>query len=145
MEIDLIDSDNFLTKSMKKHILKNTEEILNHLDMPDNTEICISVIDDIKMREFNKNYRNIDRTTDILSFPQNIMPNNNLLGDLVISYNTAERHSKKYRISMEKELTKLLIHGILHLLGYDHKKKKETALMREKENEIKYFLTVNSD
>lgn len=141
MEIDLIDEQLFLDKTKKKYILETTECILKYIKLPQNTELCISIVDDANMRQLNKEYRNIDRTTDILSFPQNIEPKNYMLGDIVISYQTALRHSEKYKITIYEEFRKLLIHGILHLLGYDHKKKKDTKLMREKEKEIALFLS----
>jgi len=88
------------------------------------------------MREFNRDYRGIDRTTDVLSFPQSEGPDFTILGDILISIETAERHSKSYGVTLHEELKKLIIHGILHLIGHDHKKKKETELMREKESEL---------
>ena len=88
------------------------------------------------MRELNRNYRNIDRTTDVLSFPQGEGPDLTLLGDIVISLDTASRHSESYGVTLHEELKKLIIHGILHLLGHDHKKKKETQIMREKEMQL---------
>ncbi|NIS09445.1 MAG: rRNA maturation RNase YbeY, partial [Candidatus Dadabacteria bacterium] len=83
----------------------------------------------------NKTYRNINRATDVLSFPQD-GPDFSILGDILISVDTAKRHADKYGNSLEYEIKKLLVHGILHLLGYDHKKKKETMIMREKEKEL---------
>lgn len=85
------------------------------------------------MRELNRIWRNIDRTTDVLSFPQEGGPDYSLLGDIVISLDTAKRQSKSYGNTVHEEIKKLLIHGILHLLGYDHEKKKEKDIMREQE------------
>lgn len=140
MELDIIDKNNYLDKDIKKEIIKNLKNILNYLDLENNVELCVSVIDDNEMRQLNKNYRNIDRTTDILSFPQLNEMNQKMLGDLVISYETALRHSKKYNISINQEIKTLLVHGILHLIGYDHKKRKETEIMRAKEKEIMELL-----
>jgi probable rRNA maturation factor len=103
------------------------------------------------MRELNKTYRRMDKTTDVLSFPQDVtnltldlnaaiaFENKNrtlILGDIFISVDTAKKHSAIHRKSIEEEIDKLIIHGILHLLGYDHKKKSDANLMREKENEL---------
>ena len=63
-------------------------------------------------------------------------PDFTLLGDIVISIETAQRHSVSYEVTLHEELKKLIIHGILHLLGHDHKKKKETEIMRENEKEL---------
>jgi len=103
--------------------------------------LSISFIDDTKMRELNLSYRSIDRTTDVLSFPQNEGPDFTILGDIIISLETARRHSKSYGITLQEELKKLIIHGILHLLGHDHKKKKETQIMREREKELFLIVT----
>jgi len=89
------------------------------------------------MRELNRSYRNIDRTTDVLSFAQGEGgPGYTLLGDVVISLDTAGRHSESYGNTLHEEIKKLIVHGILHLLGHDHKKKKDTQIMREKEAEL---------
>ncbi len=78
----------------------------------------------------------MDRTTDALTFPQGEGPGHTLLGDIIISLDTARRHSVSYGNTPEEEIKKLIVHGILHLLGHDHKKKKEKEAMRQKENEL---------
>ena len=136
MEIDVIDNREFLNGDLKEVVITTTRDVLRHLELPDNSEICISFIDDINMREINRDYRSIDRTTDILSFSQDFEHQGHILGDLVISFETAVRHADKYGITLEKEIKKLIVHGVLHLLGHDHKKKKETEIMRSKESEL---------
>ena len=84
------------------------------------------------MRELSNSYRGIDRTTDVLSFPQD----NKFLGDLVISYPTAIKNAKRYKTKIKYEIQRLIVHGILHLNGYDHKKKKKREIMRAKEREL---------
>lgn len=120
-------------------------ETLKLLDVPSKSELCLTFVVDTEMRELNKSYRNIDRTTDVLSFPQLdideafIVKDNKdliLLGDIVISTETSRRHSEKYGVTLHEEIKKLIVHGILHLLGHDHKKKKETEIMRRKEEEL---------
>ncbi len=140
MEIDILDKENFLDNHQKKEMVQDSKKILSFLNLPNETELSLSVVNDVQIRKLNKDYRNIDRATDILSFSQQFGTNNNVLGDLVISYETALRHSKKYEITIKQELKKLLVHGILHLLGHDHKKKKERETMRDKEKEILNFL-----
>jgi probable rRNA maturation factor len=103
------------------------------------SEISIVITDDASIRELNKSYRKKDKATDILSFSQldirrrAFMPPT--LGDLVISLDTAVKQAKKYKHSLMKELERLLIHGTLHLLGYDHEKvsKSIAEKMRRKE------------
>ena len=104
-------------------------------------EVSILLTDDKKMRELNKQYRNQDRSTDVLSFPQNgskeIGLNHHLLGDVVISTATARRQATQHKLSLEQELVLLLAHGILHLLGYDHERNDGEALyMRRKTREL---------
>ena len=104
-------------------------------------EISILLTDDKKMKKLNKQYRGQDRSTDVLSFPQNEGEeerlNPHLLGDVVISTITARRQSSQHKLSLEEELVLLLTHGILHLLGYDHERSDEEARhMKEKTRKL---------
>lgn len=132
MKIYIIDHSNFISDKNKEEIKKYVNLVLKKLHLPNETEICISFIDDISMRELNSSYRNIDKTTDVLSFPQD----GHMLGDVVISYQTAKKNSNKYKTTIKTEIRRLVIHGILHLTGYDHKKSKERGIMRDKEKEL---------
>ena len=136
MKIGLIDQTGELDSKTKRNIKKIARLVLKELDVPSDSELSISFIDDTQMRELNSTYRKINRTTDVLSFPQGEGPDFTLLGDIIISVDTARRHADSYGVTLHEELKKLIIHGILHLLGHDHKKKKETQIMREKENEL---------
>lgn len=105
-------------------------------------ELSILLTDDACIRELNFNYRKKNKATDVLSFSQLENPSKNYtpgpLGDLVISLDTARRQAKKYRHSFEKELLRLIVHGILHLAGYEHEKVPQSIArkMRKKEKEI---------
>ena len=136
MNIDILVETGELEAGYKKEIKKISASVLNYMNSPKTSELSISFIKDERMRELNRAYRDIDRTTDVLSFPQGEGPELTLLGDVVISLDTAERNSKRYGVKREEEIKKLIVHGILHLLGYDHKKKKEREEMREKEKEV---------
>jgi len=87
-------------------------------------EISIVIIDDKEIGQLNKTYRGIDKPTNVLAFPMqegefsDITPG--LLGDVVISIETAEKEAISAKISLEERISQLLIHGILHLLGFDH-------------------------
>jgi probable rRNA maturation factor len=85
------------------------------------------------MRELNKIYRNKDKATDVLSFPLEDMPGMPL-GSIVISIDTAKKVANELGHSIEGEIKLLFIHGLLHLLGYDHET--DNGEMREKEKEI---------
>ena len=104
-------------------------------------EISVLLTDDRKMRKLNKRYRDKNLTTDVLSFPQNEGGeeglNPHLLGDVVISTTTAKRQSTEHGLSLEEEIVLLLIHGILHLLGFDHERSDEEARhMKEKTRKL---------
>lgn len=132
MQIDIVDQDNVIGKKNIYNLKKGIEKVFKYLKLSDKTEVCVSFINDKAMRELNKRYKGTDRTTDVLSFCQD----GDLLGDIVISLETAKRNADIYKTTVEKEVERLLIHGMLHLLGYDHKKQKERRVMREKEKEL---------
>ncbi len=103
--------------------------------------------DDKFIRSLNNKYRGIDKPTDVLSFSLKEgavkspdVESDKLLGDIIISVETAQRQADNLNHSMEKELTVLLIHGLLHLTSYDHEEDKDYKIMREKESEtLKIF------
>lgn len=105
-----------------------------------NSVFCIIFIDDEEMHRMNKEYRNIDRTTDVLSFALNdnshIKTEINSLGDIFISIPKMKSQALEYNHSEKRELSFLTVHGILHLLGYDHtlgKKEEEEMFDLQKE------------
>ncbi len=98
-----------------------------------NSYINIVITDDEEMTEYNKKFRNKDGPTDVLSFEYGL--NEETIGDIVISYETVARQAPEYNNSMETELYLMIIHGILHLLGYDHEKnEKEAKIMFDKQD-----------
>lgn len=140
MEISVVDREEFIDDPAKEKLVRLIKKILVYLDLSAQSELCVSLVGDRDMRELNKNYRQIDTTTDVLCFPQKSEANPDLLGDIVISYQTAVRHSQRLEITVEEELRLLIVHAVLHLLGFDHKKKKEREAMREKEKEVLNYL-----
>ena len=105
-----------------------------------NQELSVLLTDDKKIRELNKKYRGQDRATDVLSFPQNDREENeldyHLMGDVVISTVTAKRQASQHGLSLEEEIVLLLIHGILHLLGFNHERSEEACHMKKKTREL---------
>jgi probable rRNA maturation factor len=104
-------------------------------------DLGVLIVDDARIHRLNARYRGIDRPTDVLAFAMREGPFANLhpevLGDVVISAETAHRQARTHRHSLAVELTHLLIHGTLHLLGYDHEVSPAAArLMRAKEREL---------
>lgn len=102
-------------------------------------ELGIMFVGDQRMRGLNRRYRGKDCTTDVLAFAMREAPNSSagLLGDVVIAVPTAVRQAKQGQRSLEEELIVLLIHGILHLCGYDHERsEKEARRMHRRERMI---------
>jgi probable rRNA maturation factor len=112
-------------------------------------EISIVIMDDKGIEQLNKSYRGIDKPTNVLAFPMqegefsDITPG--LLGDVVISLTTAEREAVEAKISLEERLSQLLIHGTLHLLGFDHETSdKDAAAMEDKSLELLRIIEKNT-
>lgn len=94
------------------------------------TELSLLLTDDLAIQELNRAWRNVNRPTNVLAFPQHPKPAPQsaplpplpcpLLGDVVISVQTARREAEEQGLAVERHLNRLLIHGILHLLGHDH-------------------------
>jgi probable rRNA maturation factor len=122
-------------------------KILKILDCADK-EISLSFVDDKKIKQLNKQYLGKDKATNVLSFSlqENEYGNVNpqILGDIVISADTAQKDASQGNLTIAQEIDFLIIHGLLHLLGYNHENttKKETSKMRKKEREL--FNLVNS-
>ena len=95
-------------------------------------EIELIICDNSYIQEINREYRNIDKPTDVLSFPYEDMPYTPL-GSIVISVDFVEEKSKLYKHSFDEELALLFIHGLLHLVGYDHEKDNGEHRLKEEE------------
>jgi probable rRNA maturation factor len=122
-------------------ILKNLIDYATTHEKINNAVFSITLINDEKMHEMNKQYRNIDRTTDVLSFAfeDNEDVSNvpiRMLGDIYISIDKAHEQSISYGHSYLRELSFLMIHGFLHLLGYDHMQVEDEKEMFAKQEEI---------
>lgn len=119
-------------------IQKKAQAILNALDCPDG-ELSILIVNDSRIEALNKQYFNRCGPTNVIAFPMregkftDITPQ--LLGDVVISVETAYKEGKNAEISVEERFIQLLIHGILHLFGYDHETTEQEALKMEKKSE----------
>lgn len=118
--------------------------ILNALGCPEDAELSVLIVDDPAIQRINRDYLERDRPTNVISFSQqegdipDFAETGMLLGDVVISADTAWRDARDAGIDMFAEMVFLLLHGILHLLGYDHERgsTEEAELMEEKEREI---------
>ncbi len=106
-------------------------------------ELSVLLVDDAAVQELNRTYRDTDAPTDVLSFSQVegeefAVPDGEArhLGDVIISVETARRQAEEYGLTLQDELAHLLVHGILHLLGYDHEVAAEEEVMRRHEDAI---------
>jgi probable rRNA maturation factor len=108
-------------KKIAASILKSLEQ--------SRAELSVALVGDQEMRPLNAKYRRKNKTTDVLSFPADpsITSETGLLGDVIISVEQAKRQAKERNHSLKIEMATLLIHGILHLLGYDHERSQRQA------------------
>lgn len=119
--------------------------VLEEEGFADSAEVSVRFVDNETIHELNKEYRNIDRPTDVLSFPlgengeydTNLATGAKLLGDIVISVPKAMEQAEEFNHSLEREIGFLTVHSMLHLLGYDHEAGGiEEVRMREKEETV---------
>ena len=126
-------------------IRKCCTAVLEEENFGENAEVSVSFVDDEQIRKLNLEFRNIDNSTDVLSFPlgendnydYNIETEAYMLGDIVISLQTATRQAEIYGHTLEREIGFLTVHSMLHLLGYDHVNDSlGERMMREKEESV---------
>lgn len=136
---DILDVNNNLIEIIKKVV----ENCLNEEKINNDAEVSISFVDNEEIRELNKNYRGIDKETDVLSFPQydsletiRAISENLILGDIVISLEKAKEQSIEYGHTFEREVAFLTAHSMFHLLGYDHDTEENMKKMRQKEEKV---------
>jgi probable rRNA maturation factor len=139
-------------KESQYELLERTAlECLQNENIGDACDISIILVDDEKIRKLNSEFRNIDAATDVLSFPMLEMLEGDvlyeesdldmdtgllLLGDIVMSLETAERQALEYGHSFDRELAFLISHGVFHLLGYDHVEETGASKMFEKQEKV---------
>ena len=121
---------NFKIKRLVKRIVNL---VLDYERINNRCEVSVILTDNKEIRKLNKEFRNIDKATDVLSFPME----ENVLGDIVISLDKTKKQADLYGHSFERELTFLCIHGLLHLLGYEHEISiDEEKIMFDKQKEL---------
>ena len=161
MFIELIDE----TEVVKEEYQKLVEDVVSfasdYLHYPENRECCISFVSSERIREINRDFRNIDKVTDVISFAlddedEDMDPIKNFMasdenfvtsiGDIIISVDRAKEQAAEYGHSLERELGFLALHGFLHLNGYDHQTEEEEIEMTGLQTEIltAYGLTRNA-
>ena len=125
----------------RQKIVKIAMTAAHLLDLK-NASITIIVTDDAYISGINREFRGHDKPTDVISFSNRDNPfpeidaNNEEIGDLYISIERADRQAREYRVSLDDEVKRLIVHGLLHLVGYDHERSdsdEETMLLKEDE------------
>ena len=145
MEIDLSVEQVELKEELRHKLIEQAKKVLFEMDLEE-AELSLVICDDAFIHPLNRDYRGKDRSTDVLSFSQRegdfAFVGDLILGDVIISLETTIRQAQERGHSMEKELTILLVHGILHLLGYDHIEDDDAEVMAAKEKDILGKLTM---
>lgn len=106
--------------------------------------ISIALAGDNLLHQLNLKFRKMDKPTNVLSFPCEQLSNECDLGDIAISIDTIERESAEYSIPIFAHVAHMLVHGLLHLLGYDHQEEDEEVIMKELESKILFSLGYNT-
>lgn len=140
-----IDENKEYEKTIEKVISKCFE-----IENLQNSELYVSITltNPENIHKINKEYRNVDRQTDVLSFPMfekveldekiknNDFEHEDVLGDIIISIEEVKKQAEEYGHSFEREFSYMLVHGFYHLMGYDHIQEKDKIVMRPKEDKV---------
>ena len=142
----------------EKIVKKVLEQCFKEEDMLDSKlYITITFTTPQNIKEINKKYRNIDKATDVLSFPmfekdelETKIKNKDyvcedVLGDIIISIEKVQEQAEEYGHSFERELSYMIVHGSYHLMGYDHIKEEDKKVMRPKEEKVLNDLKIKRD
>jgi probable rRNA maturation factor len=125
---------------LEKLIMDAIEMSLKKEGITEDVEVSVSLVDNDEIHQLNREYRNIDKPTDVLSFPLHEDLENMMLpiclGDIVISLEKALEQAKEYNHSYGREVAFLTVHSMFHLMGYDHDTEENTKQMRQKEEEV---------
>ena len=141
--IDFTDRDNYITEVEEEQINELLNFAYSHLELKDEAEVSVSFVSDSEIKEINRDYREKDEVTDVISFAFlddedepviEGMPS--VLGDIIINTNGAREQAAEYGHSYEREILFLSLHGFLHLLGFDHMNKEEEKEMFGIQKEI---------
>ena len=135
---DLIKIDEEIEKIVEKSI----EAALKEIEFTDDYEVSVSFVGDEEIHELNRDYRGVDRTTDVLSFPMDD-EFTNMLGDIVININKVIDQAKEYGHSEKREISYLTVHSTLHLMGFDHEEEEDKKEMRAVEDRVMEKLEIS--
>lgn len=153
----------WIDNQTENEIFQNYEDILKDIvkaciqeeNYPENIEVSISIVDNTEIQKLNNEFRNIDKCTDVLSFPMLKFENNNLrlddkiinesinrdtneivLGDIIISIEKATSQANEFGHSLQREMAFLTAHSMFHLMGYDHEEILDENIMKQKQENV---------
>jgi len=152
IEIDFINEQDEVEISEADYdLLRKVVNTLAQLEKLNKGEVAITLTDNLTIHKLNKEYRNIDAPTDVLSFP--LEDEEGIViedvdyplhyGDIIISALRAKEQATEFGHSLQRELSFLVAHGFLHLLGYDHETKEEEQVMFAKQEEVLQMVGIN--
>lgn len=152
INIDFINDDNFVNDAELKEVSELLTFAYGHLEEEGDAEVSVSFVSNEEIQNINRDYRDKDSVTDVISFAleeddMNIIHAEapRTLGDIVISTDRAKEQAEDYGHSYRRELLFLALHGFLHLLGYDHMESDDEAVMNSKQEEILNAFGVTRD
>lgn len=152
ISVDLLDEDNYLSELEKTEIQELLNFAYDYLKEEGQAEVSVSFVSNDEIRAINRDYRDKDSVTDVISFAleedeMNIIHEDapRTLGDIIISTDRAREQAVDYGHSFRRELLFLSLHGFLHLLGYDHMETDEEAVMNVTQEEILTAFGVTRD
>lgn len=129
-----------IPQTLEKKLIAGLNAAAKLHALGDETEVSVTLVTDEEIHQLNRDYRKVDRPTDVLSFafdeaeePAMEGMGAHVLGDIIISAETANRQSQEFGHGLEREIIYLAVHGLLHLLGYDHMEEADKKIMRAEE------------
>ncbi len=144
MELDFVNQGPASYDAYEEIYRKLYDRVFSHLGLKGNYFTDVTIVNNEEIHKINREYRHVDRPTDVISFAfmddkNEIVPEDGSpisLGEIIISYEKAESQAKEYCHSLLREMSFLFVHGMLHLLGYNHMEKDDETLMFRLQDEI---------
>lgn len=161
--IEFYDMNELMSGEMAEFAVRTAERAVTLLALPAAVDVCLNVVTAEEIRELNAEQREIDSVTDVLSFPMlffekpmeeeafltddvstlNPETGNIFLGDIILCFDRAKEQATEYGHSLEREVAFLIVHSLLHLVGYDHMTAEEEAEMFGRQEDILKEMNIN--
>lgn len=156
LEIDINDNNNLVSEGIHQLVFEVLQFTAKEERITPQAEISVTFMSDEEIQEVNYEYRGIDAPTDVISFALEEELENEvsiiatadmpiILGDIIISVDTAKRQAAEYNHSVKREIGFLVVHGLLHLLGYDHMNEADEVIMFSRQKELLHAFGLAKD